>query len=146
MTAALLAFLFSLWSPPMMQDPSVREAYAKLSGELLAFLSESGRGLGRVYEVQRSPEWRGVRDRFVALHPTCAACGSDAFPEVHHIKPYHLFPKLELDPANLITLCDGPYRRCHFVVGHLCDWRSWNVDAVRDAAWLLDKVRNRPKV
>lgn len=70
------------------------------------------------------------------------ACGSCTKPEVHHIVPVHLNPDLELDPENLITLCD---KYCHFVFGHLMDYKSWNVDVVGDSAEYLQKIKNKPR-
>ena len=76
----------------------------------------------------RSSAWPIVRAAHVAHFPTCAACGSNAALNVHHIEPFHAEPELELEPTNLITLC----RRHHFEVGHDPDgpWQpgrpSWN--------------------
>lgn len=70
------------------------------------------------------------------------ACGSCKKPEVHHIVPVHLNPDLELDPENLITLCD---KYCHFIFGHLMDYKSWNVDVVGDSAEYLQKIQNKPR-
>jgi hypothetical protein len=53
--------------------------------------------------------------------------------QVHHIKPFHLHPNLELDPRNLITLCELPGRDHHLLIGHLDEWESYNVN-VRDGA------------
>lgn len=90
----------------------------------------------------RSPRWQAVRHAHLKLFPTCAACGGSSELEVHHIKPYHVCPELELDPANLITLCES--RKCHFIYGHLYSWSSWNETVVHDAAIMLWKIRNRP--
>ena len=78
----------------------------------------------------RSSNWRTVRAEHIKKHPKCAACGRKDGLEVHHIVPYHVDPSRELDPENLITLC-GKY--CHFVFGHLMDWKSWNENVVEDA-------------
>lgn len=59
--------------------------------------------------------------RHVKAHPNCWWCGRSVRPEAHHIKSVHQFPMLALDPLNLRTLCGRG--RCHFVVGHLCDWK-----------------------
>ncbi|GCE16544.1 HNH endonuclease [Dictyobacter kobayashii] len=47
--------------------------------------------------------------------------------QVHHIKPFHLYPELELDPNNLITLCEIRGRTHHLLIGHLDDWESYNI-------------------
>lgn len=76
----------------------------------------------------RSSAWPIVRAAHVAQFPTCAACGSTETLNVHHIEPFHIYPELELEPSNLITLC----RRHHFEIGHDPDspWEpkrpSWN--------------------
>lgn len=89
----------------------------------------------------RSPKWRQVRSEHLRNHPSCAACGSVKSPEVHHIEPFHVNPDRELDPTNLITLCD---KYCHFIFGHLMDYQSWNKDVVNDAQVYLNRVKNKP--
>ena len=69
---------------------------------------------GMTFEGPRSSEWVYVRNEFVRRHPRCEACGSGYELNVHHIKPFHLYPELELDEGNLITLC----REHHFRIGH----------------------------
>lgn len=74
--------------------------------------------LGTVSPV-RSPRWRSVRARWLVTSTTCAACGAAVGLEVHHIKPFHQFPELELDRTNLITLCEAPgVKGCHLNLGH----------------------------
>lgn len=73
---------------------------------------------------KRSPQWRKVEKDFLEEHPACAACGSKINLNVHHIKPFHLYPELELDPENLITLCMSA-KECHFKIGHGGDWKSY---------------------
>lgn len=135
MLLAFLALLFSLYDLPPAEHRV--ERYADV---IWAPVSESP-----VYEVQRSSEWARVRKAFLEVYPVCEACGGTEHLEVHHVKPYHLFPSLELNPMNLMTLCDSPSRKCHFVIGHLTDWRSYNVDARADAAALRSKIENRPR-
>lgn len=91
---------------------------------------------------RRSTRWPSVRARHLREHPACAACGSREQLSVHHIRPYHKFPELELDPDNFITLCE--YHNCHLLLGHLCSWYSNNPAVARDAARFLQKIRNRP--
>lgn len=93
---------------------------------------------------KRSPHWPKVRRDHLEKHESCAACGSTKSLEVHHIKPFHLFPDLELSPSNLVTLCEGGPSNCHYLVGHLLNWSSYNVDAVEDAARWLDRIKHRP--
>ena len=95
-------------------------------------------------EHPRSPHWHAVRAAHLEKHPTCAACGGTDHLEVHHVQPYHLHPAEELDPKNLITLCESPAHACHLVFGHLYSWHSFNATVRRNAAAWLAKVRNRP--
>lgn len=85
----------------------------------------------------RSPHWPGVRKVHLADHPQCAVCGGIAKLEVHHIYPFHLFPLRELDPTNLITLCEAWKFgvNCHLFFGHFGDYaRRWNSNVIADAA------------
>jgi hypothetical protein len=65
-------------------------------------------------DSDRSREWPRVRNEFLRIHPRCEACGDTKLLNVHHIVPFHVAPKMELDKLNLITLC----REHHFRVGH----------------------------
>lgn len=95
----------------------------------------------------RSPKWAGVRDHFLALHPFCAACGYRKSLNVHHILAYHVYPQLELDPKNLITLGENcPLGNCHLRWGHLGSWKSWNSTVVKDTTHFLMLLRTRPEV
>lgn len=91
----------------------------------------------------RSPQWAGVRKQFLKWNPTCAACGSKDNLEVHHVKPFHLFPELELAPENLIVLCENG-GNCHLTFGHLKNWKSWNIAVRQHAILYLDLVKKRP--
>lgn len=93
-------------------------------------------------ETARSPKWRNVRSEHLKLDPICRACGSDEDLEVHHIEPVQICPEKELDPNNLITLCG---KHCHFVFGHLMDYKSWNTNVVEDAATYYSKLKQRPR-
>ena len=88
----------------------------------------------------RSPEWKDVRKLHLQEQNQCQACGKKSSLEVHHILPVHIDPTLELEPSNLLTLCD----RCHFVFGHLSDYKSWNIDVVTDCETYLKKTKSRP--
>lgn len=84
----------------------------------------------------RSARWRAVRAAHLDRFPACAACGHGLQRElnVHHIKPFHLFPELELVDDNLITLCERPSFSCHWVFGHGGhSWSDYN-PAVRETA------------
>jgi 5-methylcytosine-specific restriction endonuclease McrA len=90
----------------------------------------------------RSGKWPRVRKQHLKEHSACAVCGGKKDVEVHHVRPFHKSPKLELDPANLITLCN--HLRCHLLIGHLGCFRSWNVDVRKMAALIFGKIVRRP--
>lgn len=89
----------------------------------------------------RSPKWSSVRKEHLTNNPVCAACGKNKKLEVHHIEPVHVNPDRELDPSNLITLCDNP---CHITFGHLMDYKSWNTEVIKDSSAYLNKIKNKP--
>ena len=93
---------------------------------------------------KRSSQWPKVRAVHLTKEPTCQACGSDKKLEVHHIKPYHRFPAEELNPNNLLTLCEGDVVNCHLMFG-LRNFESWNSAVREDAAAWLTKIKNRPR-
>jgi 5-methylcytosine-specific restriction enzyme A len=83
-------------------------------------------------ETSRSPHWAAVRDKFLEENPRCAACDSETHPQVHHMKPFHLHPELELDPSNFITLCMD-VNECHIKVGHGGSFQAYNPNVKEDA-------------
>lgn len=99
--------------------------------------------IGSKPRAPRSPKWRAFSKRFLK-GKACAVCGRSECLVAHHIKPFHLFPELELSEENLIVLCEGKVVNCHLAVGHLFRWPSYNVDVRSDAAYMNAKVRNRP--
>ncbi len=141
MLLVVLSFLLSLWDPPPMMSERLQEVVRRIDLGLLEYLIEDA---SPRYEIQRSGRWSGVRKIHLGQSPICRCCGGDSFIEVHHILPYHQFPELELVLSNLITLCDNPARRCHFMFGHLGNWRSWNTEVREDAARHHSKILNRP--
>ena len=98
------------------------------------------------FSAHRSPEWPRVRAKHLKTNPTCAVCGGTANIEVHHIEPFHLHPERELDPTNLITLCESGHEgvNCHLHYGHLGDFHSYNVNVVEDAGVWKKKIASRP--
>ena len=90
----------------------------------------------------RSSHWETVRKRHLKAFPTCAACGCDQHLQVHHIKPFHLHPELELEESNLITLCEGKgEHQCHLNIGHLGNFKRENPDVVKDAEEFLKRIK-----
>lgn len=83
----------------------------------------------------RSPHWPALRNAIIAQQPWCSCCGSTQNLTVHHLRPFHLDAADELNPENLIVLCEGHPGRlaelnCHFVFGHLGNWQTFDPDAV----------------
>jgi len=52
---------------------------------------------------------------------------------VHHIKPFHIEPELELEPDNLITLCMDEFD-CHLLIGHGDSFQCYNPHVVEDCS------------
>jgi 5-methylcytosine-specific restriction protein A len=94
----------------------------------------------------RSGHWPTVRKHHLEANPCCEVCGGTAKLEVHHIRPFHLHPALELDPDNLVTLCEANKDgvNCHLLFGHLGNFKSFNVDVLTDAAHWSEKIKTRP--
>ena len=88
----------------------------------------------------RSSNWSKVRKEFVKKNNTCSACGTKKKLEVHHILPFYLYPQLELDTKNLISLC----RRHHLTFGHLMNYKSYNTTVKGDCDVYNHKIENRP--
>jgi 5-methylcytosine-specific restriction endonuclease McrA len=92
---------------------------------------------------KRSSGWPRVEKEHLILQPVCAGCGSKKCLQVHHKKPFHLHPELELEQSNLITLCENGVANCHLNVGHLGDWKAYNPSVLADAALWLKKRQER---
>jgi len=75
-------------------------------------------------EPPRSSRWPEVRRAHLEKEGWCRACGATKDLEVHHIEPFHLTPDRELDPSNLITLCERMFHQCHLRKGHLGSTRT----------------------
>lgn len=85
-----------------------------------------------LWSAERSGKWEKVRAYHLQIEPACAWCSQADIKklEVHHIRPFHTYPELELQLDNLITFC----RFCHFVVGHNCNWEKDNEDCRKEAS------------
>jgi 5-methylcytosine-specific restriction protein A len=99
--------------------------------------------LAKTHGVPRSHEWPKVRAEHLIKEPVCQVCGNKEHLNVHHKKPFHLFPTLELIDTNLITLCEGPAVNCHFFIGHLREWSAYNPDVDVDVAIWREKIAKR---
>lgn len=80
---------------------------------------------------QRAGAWRRVRAEHLAKYPACAACGRTKNVVPHHVIPVSVDASRELDPENLITLCDDP---CHIVFGHFLSYQCYNSEVRTMAA------------
>ena len=103
----------------------------------------------RLFKVRppcgRSPLWGKVRDKFIKEHPTCELCNGKTDLVAHHIKPYHLFPEEELNPSNLITLCEREKYgvNCHLLFGHFGNWKKYNINVRQDVKTWNSKINGR---
>lgn len=82
--------------------------------------------------AKRSKEWSKVRYAHLKKFPACQVCGKIQNVVPHHIKPFHLFPELELEESNLISLCESSGMNCHITFGHLGNFRKYNNDVLID--------------
>lgn len=90
----------------------------------------------------RSPNWESTRKQHLISEPFCAACGNTKNLQVHHIKPFHVYPELELEKSNLITLCEEKGDSgCHLKVGHLGNWKYINPNVIKDAKIKLEALK-----
>lgn len=86
---------------------------------------------------KRSSKWRSVQQDFLEKNPVCAICGTKEKLNVHHKKPFHLFPELELEESNLITLCMSK-QECHLTIAHGDDFKAYN-SKIETHAEILNK-------
>lgn len=86
---------------------------------------------------RRSSRWRKVRAAHIAKQPRCQVCGRTKKTEVHHQISFSIAPDLELNPDNLITLCENKKNgiNCHLLIGHLGNYRRINVSVLADSAY-----------
>jgi 5-methylcytosine-specific restriction endonuclease McrA len=104
---------------------------------------DHGARIARQHGRERSPEWSRVAREHLQRQPACVACGYKKNLQVHHIKPFHLHPQMELDPDNLITLCAARGREHHLLLGHLDEWSSYNEHIRADAKRFYRKTANQ---
>jgi len=96
--------------------------------------------------ARRSPKWRAFRNKFLA-GKTCAVCGGKTKLEAHHIQPFNLSPERELDPSNVLPLCEGRKTiNCHLIVGHGGDYRDYNPKSKQLAGWIHFLMKYRQAI
>ena len=93
---------------------------------------------------RRSSGWSVLRDTHLKMNPECEVCGRKTKVEVHHIIPFHVAPDKELDPANLISLCESKKNgiNCHLLIGHLGNYKRFNPSTKADALYWRAKLGN----
>jgi 5-methylcytosine-specific restriction enzyme A len=89
----------------------------------------------------RSGKWPRLERIHLADHPFCEVCGTKEEVVGHHMLPFHLFPEHELDPDNIISLCNS--RLHHILVGHGMNFKDYNPDVKKDAAHLKKMIATR---
>ena len=104
------------------------------------------RGSLKTLGAVRSSEWRKVRAEHLKNFPICAVCGGTETLEVHHVEMFSQNPNRELDPTNLITLCESGRNGivCHRAFGHLGNYQSINKDVRKDTEIWYNKLHFRP--
>lgn len=114
--------------------------------KLLKHIVDSAKGKHPITK-RRSPLWPRVEKSHLAQFPKCAVCGSTKRVQVHHKKPFHLYPDKELDPDNLITLCEPIKRslKCHLIFGHIGDFHLFNPEVGTDAVYWQQKITEAHK-
>jgi len=97
--------------------------------------------------AKRSSEWPKVRVSHLQRHPKCCICGLKSKTQVHHVIPFHIAPDLELEPSNLMTLCENKKWgiNCHLLIGHLGNYRKVNPSITADALFMQAKLGNWKK-
>jgi 5-methylcytosine-specific restriction protein A len=89
---------------------------------------------------ERSTSWPSFRRKH--LGPECALCGSQKKLELHHIVPFHKDRSKELDPSNVITLCESnTVFNCHRIFGHLNNFKGWNPEILSDVKLWSDRLK-----
>lgn len=122
---ALVLVVLASFALPLLSRRRKHHSRGRLP-EGRAMRKPSAHGAKKI-EHSRSPEWASVAKEHRLREPVCVACGyKGKHLQVHHIKPFHLHPQLELDPHNLITLCEARGRDHHLLLGHLDAWTSYN--------------------
>ena len=115
--------------------------------KLLWFLNRwQNRESLKTFGAIRSNQWPKIRKIHLEKFPNCALCGGNKIIEVHHIIPFNIDPSKELDPSNLITLCESGKNGivCHRSFGHLGNYQSFNTEVIKDAETWKEKLDKRP--
>lgn len=121
-------------APARKHTPINKKDIPRVNGRIPSWQRDPGARTANQYGKARSPEWPRVAQEHLQREPACVVCGHRGKGlQVHHIKPFHLYPELELDPHNLITLCEIRGRTHHLLIGHLDSWESYNIHVREDS-------------
>lgn len=74
---------------------------------------------------ERAAGWPPFLLAFLIDFPHCRGCGRRARTG-HHVKPFGMFPELELVRGNVAPVCVP----CHFVICHAGNWRTYVVNCL----------------
>ena len=131
-----------------------------LLGDVLAWLSTNAGGLYQLWLwLTKQPDeraylgtprvagWAKLAKVHLRVYPACQVCGRRTNVVPHHKLPVSFRPDLELDPDNLVTLCNGhrSFGGCHQWVGHLGDPHSYNPDVMPDIDIWREKMAAKPR-
>jgi 5-methylcytosine-specific restriction endonuclease McrA len=95
---------------------------------------------------ERSGKWPTVRAAYLKEHPTCTVCGGKKKVEVHHKLPFHTHPRLELDPGNFISLCEGDKaHNCHLAFGHSDNFKGYNPQVEQDSYLMASRIADNKR-
>lgn len=109
----------------------------------MSIINENHRS--KTHGKKRSPEWGKFKREFAETHPkVCAVCGTTKKVALHHLRPFHLHPELELSENNMLWVCERQGHDHHFFVAHLENFKSYNPNAKEDAETWRQKIQNRP--
>ena len=98
----------------------------------------------KIKEHTRSSKWHEVRNEYLEKESKCAACGSRKNLQVHHKKPFHLHPELELNSENFIALCMD-VEECHLLIGHGDSFKFYNPNVESDAKRFMSSSKDERK-
>ena len=106
---------------------------------LIQLLRDRYQGKGN---KRRSSRWPVVRAAHLEQQSECQGCGGTRSLEVHHEIPFSLAPSLELEPSNLITLCEDEKFgiNCHLNLGHSGNYRAFNPNCRTDARIMRTRI------
>ena len=96
----------------------------------------------RLFGAKRSYRWSSFREVFLK-NKTCAVCGGTKKLELHHKQAFNTNPELELEPTNVIPLCEAKKYgiNCHLLMGHLGNYSRINPDIESDAIMWHNKLK-----